>query len=95
MFVGPIHIFQKIKTEGKHIRGCSLLPDGRMVISCSDTNTVSFINKEGVELFQIGKNKTGNIGGDRSATIIWACFSFLLRKVNSQGIYSTTTSPNF
>jgi hypothetical protein len=30
-----------------------------MVISCSDTNTVSFINKEGVELFQIGKNKTG------------------------------------
>jgi DNA-binding beta-propeller fold protein YncE len=50
---------QKIKTEGKHIRGCSLLPDGRMVISCSDTNTVSFINKEGVELFQIGKNKTG------------------------------------
>ena len=50
---------QKIKTDGKHIRGCSLLPDGRMVISCSDTNTVSFINKEGVELFQIGKNKTG------------------------------------
>ena len=50
---------QKIKTEGKHIRGCSLLHDDRMVISCSDTNTVSFINKEEVELFQIGKNKTG------------------------------------
>jgi hypothetical protein len=51
---------QMIKSEGKHIRGCSLLPGGRMVISCSDTNTVSFINKKGVELFQIGKDKTGS-----------------------------------
>jgi 6-phosphogluconolactonase (cycloisomerase 2 family) len=31
-----------------------------MVFSCSRTNTVSFINKEGVELFQIGKDKTYN-----------------------------------
>jgi hypothetical protein len=31
-----------------------------MVFSCSNTNTVSFINKEGVELFQIGKDKTGS-----------------------------------
>ena len=30
-----------------------------MVMSCYSTNTVSFINKEGVELFQISKDKTG------------------------------------
>ena len=29
-----------------------------MVFSCCDINAVSFINKEGVELFQIGKDKT-------------------------------------
>ena len=32
------------------MRGCSFLPDGRMALSCVDTNTVRFINKEGVEL---------------------------------------------
>jgi hypothetical protein len=42
------------------MRGCSLLPDDRMVLSCYDTDYVSFINKEGVELFQIGKDKTGS-----------------------------------
>jgi len=31
-----------------------------MVLSCSSTNTVSFINTEEVELFQIGKDKTGS-----------------------------------
>jgi hypothetical protein len=36
---------QMIKSEGKHIRGCSLLPDGRMVISCSDTNTQLYQQK--------------------------------------------------
>ena len=35
------------------------LSDGRMVFSCCHTKTVSFINKEGVELFQIGKDKIG------------------------------------
>jgi hypothetical protein len=35
-----------------------------------------------------------DIGG-RSATIIWACLSFFLTKVNSQGVDSTTTSPKF
>jgi hypothetical protein len=30
-----------------------------MVFSCCNTNTVSFINTEGVELFQIGKDKIG------------------------------------
>jgi hypothetical protein len=41
------------------IRGCSLLPDDIMVLSCYNSNTVSFINTEGVELFQISENKTG------------------------------------
>jgi hypothetical protein len=36
-----------------------------------------------------------DIGGDRSVTIIRACLSFYLTKVNSEGIDSTTTSPNF
>jgi DNA-binding beta-propeller fold protein YncE len=44
---------QKINIKGNTITGCSLLSDGRMVFSCFNTNTVSFINKEGVELFQI------------------------------------------
>ena len=51
---------QKINIKGSKIRGCSLLPDGRMVLSCYTTDTVSFINKEGVELFQIGRDKTGS-----------------------------------
>ena len=29
-----------------------------MVLSCYSTDTVTFINKEGVELFQIDKDKT-------------------------------------
>jgi hypothetical protein len=51
---------QKINIKGRNIRGCSLLPDGRMAFSCYKANTVSFINREGVELFQIGKDKTGS-----------------------------------
>ena len=51
---------QKINIKGQTITGCCLLSDGRMVFSCSHANTVSFINKEGVELFQIGKDKTGS-----------------------------------
>ena len=51
---------QKINIKGNRIRGCSLLPDGRMVLSCWGTNTISFINTEGVELLQIGKDKTGS-----------------------------------
>jgi DNA-binding beta-propeller fold protein YncE len=50
----------KINTKGSFIRGSSLLPDGRMVFSCNSSNTVSFINKEGVELIQIGRDKTGS-----------------------------------
>jgi DNA-binding beta-propeller fold protein YncE len=43
-----------------NITGCSLLPDGRMVFSCYSSDIVRFINKEGIELFQIGKYKTGS-----------------------------------
>jgi DNA-binding beta-propeller fold protein YncE len=51
---------QNINKKGSWIRGCSFLSDGRMVFSCTSANTVSFINKEGVELFQIGKDKIGS-----------------------------------
>jgi WD40 repeat protein len=54
-----LNLIKKIKIKGKDIRGCSLLPDGRKVFSCSSTNTASFINKDGDELFQIGEDKTG------------------------------------
>ena len=50
---------QKINTKGSSIRGCSLLPEGRMVFSCNSSDNVRFINTEGVELFQISKDKTG------------------------------------
>jgi hypothetical protein len=177
MSVENIHLNlkQKINTKGIRIRGCSLLPDSRMALSCYSTNDVSFINKEGVELFQIGKDKTGSrtydtvyikdnnsvavssgedgnrcitmidiaskkvmttismdteqdnaillsgskehpliripfvfifcfrfrcifstdIGGDRSATIIWACLFFFLKKVSQEGFDSITTAPKF
>ena len=49
---------RKVNTKGRNIRGCSLLPDGKMVLSCYNTDTVSFFNRKGVELFQIGKDKT-------------------------------------
>ena len=55
-----LNLKQKINTKGTDIRGCSLLPDGRMVFSCYSSDTVRFINKEGIELFQIGKDKTGS-----------------------------------
>jgi hypothetical protein len=51
---------QKINIKGSMMRGCSLLPDDRMVLSCYGTDTVSFINEEGIDLFKIGKDKTGS-----------------------------------
>jgi len=51
---------QNINIKGCGMRGCSFLPDGRMVLSSWSTNTVTFINKVGVESFQIGKDKTGS-----------------------------------
>jgi hypothetical protein len=53
-----LNLKQKINTKGRGITGCSLLPSGIMVLSCNNTNTVSFINTGGVELFQISKDKT-------------------------------------
>jgi DNA-binding beta-propeller fold protein YncE len=63
-----LNLKQKINTNGSRIRGCSLLPDSRMALSCFSTNAVSFINKEGVELFQIGKDKTGSCTYDTAYT---------------------------
>jgi protein involved in ribonucleotide reduction len=75
-------------------RTIQCIADGRMVLSCCNANTVNFINKDGVEIFQIGKDKTGSCaidrvyikdnntiaGGDSSATIIWTCFYFFSDK---------------
>ena len=55
-----LNLKQKINTKERNIRGCSLLPDGRMVFACCKHSTVRFINKDGVELFQISKDKTGS-----------------------------------
>jgi hypothetical protein len=54
-----LNLKQKINTKGAMVRGCCLLTDGRMVVSCCCYNIVRFINKDGVELFQIGKDITG------------------------------------
>jgi WD40 repeat protein len=55
-----LNLKQKMNTKGTCTTGCSLLPNGRMVLSCSSSSTVSFINTEGVELFQIDRDKTGS-----------------------------------
>jgi DNA-binding beta-propeller fold protein YncE len=55
-----LNLKQKMNTKGTCITGCSLLPNGRMVLSCNSTSTVSFINTDGVELFQIGIDKRGS-----------------------------------
>jgi len=55
-----LNLKRKINIKGTHITGCCLPPDGRMVVTCYRTNTVRFINKEGVELFHIGVDKTGS-----------------------------------
>jgi DNA-binding beta-propeller fold protein YncE len=57
---------QKINIKGSSIRGCSFLSDGRMAFSCDKTDTVTFINKEGAELFQIGKDKIGSSSYDKA-----------------------------
>ena len=54
-----LNLKQKINIKGTYITGCSLLPDGIMVFSCYSSYIVRFINKEGIKLFQIGKDKTG------------------------------------
>jgi hypothetical protein len=41
-----LNLKQQVNIKGTCITGCSLLPNGRMVLSCNSTNTVSFINTE-------------------------------------------------
>jgi hypothetical protein len=53
-----LNLKRKINTNDIALRGCSLLPDGRMVFSSSSSNIVRFISKYGVKLFQIVKDKT-------------------------------------
>ena len=55
-----LNLKDKINTKGTNISGCSLLPDDRMVYSSYNSSIVRFINKEEIELFQIGKDKTGS-----------------------------------
>jgi hypothetical protein len=55
-----VKLKQKINIKGSWMRGCSLLPYGRMALSCYTTNSVCFMNTEGVELFQIGKDRIGS-----------------------------------
>ena len=55
-----LNLKQNINTKVSSIRGCSLLPGGRMVFSCYNSSIVAIINKEGIESFQIGKDKTGS-----------------------------------
>ena len=55
-----LNLKQKINIKGRSIRGCSFPPDSRIVLSCYSTDTISFINKEGVELFQIDRDKIGS-----------------------------------
>jgi DNA-binding beta-propeller fold protein YncE len=55
-----LNLKQKINIKGTDIRGCSLLPDGRMAFSCYSSDTLRFINKEGIESFMIGNDKTGS-----------------------------------
>jgi DNA-binding beta-propeller fold protein YncE len=55
-----LNLKQKINTKVTNFRGCSLLPDGRMVFSCFSSRIVTFTNKEGIGSFQIDKDKTGS-----------------------------------
>ena len=47
----------KLNKNGRSVKGCSLLPEGKMVFSCYSTNIVTIFTKDGVELFQICKEK--------------------------------------
>ncbi|XP_052084450.1 uncharacterized protein LOC127721688 [Mytilus californianus] len=49
---------KRINTELSNVRGCSLLPDGRMVFSCDDQHKVIVLKSDGSKDFE--KNKIGN-----------------------------------
>ena len=50
----------RLYKKGRSVKGCSFLPEDKMVFSCYSTNTVRIFTKDGVELFQICKEKTGS-----------------------------------
>ena len=54
-----LNLKQKINIKASFIRGCSLLPDGRMVFSYYSSDSIICISKDRVELIKIGKDKTG------------------------------------
>jgi F0F1-type ATP synthase membrane subunit b/b' len=54
-----LNLKQKINIKASFIRGCSLLPDGRMVFSYYSSDSIICISKNRVELIKIGKDKTG------------------------------------
>jgi hypothetical protein len=85
------------------LRGCSLFQDGRMVFSCYYDNTVSFMNKEGVELFHIDEERTGyrtydtpalrqtgsrNLTGQKTLPTIWGTYMKLVTKYQISAINS-------
>jgi WD40 repeat protein len=69
-----LNLKHKITFKERSIRGCSFLPDGRMILSCWRSNTISFINRDGVELFQIGKDKTGVYIKDNNSVAVSSGF---------------------
>jgi F0F1-type ATP synthase membrane subunit b/b' len=54
-----LNLKQKINIKASFIRGCSLLPDGRMIFSYYSSDSIICISKNRVELIKIGKDKTG------------------------------------
>ncbi len=50
----------RLYKKGRSVKGCSFLPEDKMVFSCYSTNTVRIFTKDGVELFQMCKEKTGS-----------------------------------
>jgi hypothetical protein len=77
---------------------------GRAIYYCTGNKGLRMLNQEHPVIniplmlifwFRFRCILSTDIGGDMSATIIWACLSFFLAKVNSQGFDSTSTSPNF
>jgi hypothetical protein len=57
--------------KGRWMRGCPLLPDGRMVLSCFETKSVSFINKEGVYIEDNNRVAVSSgLGRNKCITII-------------------------
>jgi hypothetical protein len=84
-----------LMTKDIALRGCSLLPDGRMVFSSSSSNIVRFISKYGVQLFQIVKDKTGIFFRSVSilyVSLVWIRLSLLTNDCKQVSCVSTSFS---